>query len=154
MEDQTLCACILNQTVVSIVKIGASEYQTLATRFENVVDITLSNPAPQVGWIFNGNQIVPPPGTSAVLMRRITKLGLRRRFTFTELCALTGAAKTVVQVETLLGNLNVSTFVDLNRGDTVAGIMMLVSLGLLTADRANTILTAPIQDDEAYKGLE
>jgi hypothetical protein len=84
--------------------------------------------------------------------RKITKLALRNRFTFTELCALTAAAKTIVQVEALMDNLAVSTFIDLNRPDVIGGIEMLVAFGLITPERATQILNGPVTAIEEYKG--
>jgi hypothetical protein len=130
------------------------ELQHLSSSYAGIIDITNDNPRAVVGWEFDGNKLIPPLGQSFIPSRKITKLGLRRRLTFTELCVLTTAAKSIVQVEALMGNLSVSTFIDLNRADTVAGFGMLVSLGLLTSARANEILSAEVKEDEKYKGNE
>lgn len=77
---------------------------------------------------------------------------MRQRFTFTELCALESAAQTIVQVKVLIGNLNVASFVDLTRSDTISGLGLLVSLGLLTSQRMSEILNTPPTEYEIYKG--
>jgi hypothetical protein len=147
-----LCALIKDNLVDSIVTVNSDDdYAALARQYSNVIDVTDANPAPAVGWAFVGNGLVPGPGQSAVLEKKITKLALRNRMTFTELCTLTAAAHSVVQVEALMGNLSVATFIDLNRADTIAGIQMLVSLNLLTQARVDQILNAPITDLERYK---
>jgi len=149
------CALVKDNIVIDVVTTNSDEeFQSLARISSSVVDVTDANPQPEAGWLFNGNSLVPPEGQNPAGTRRITKLGLRRRLTFTELCTLTAAAKTVVQVEALMGNLAVATYIDLNRSDTIAGFGLIVSLGLVTQDRANEILSAPIRDDEKYKGNE
>lgn len=141
-------ALIKNNTVKSIVDVSTEEEaQSYANTNEAIIDITDISPQPQVGWFLSGNKLITN-GTSGPI--KITKLGMRRRFTFTELCALETAATSVIQVKVLLNNLMVATFVDLTRSDTIAGLGLLVSLGLLTTDRMTQILNNPLTDDEKY----
>jgi hypothetical protein len=148
-----LCALVKNNLVSEILEVSSDEqFQSIARQYSNVIDITNANPRPAIGWVFNGNALIPGEGQSAVPTRKITKLALRNRFTFTELCALTAAAKTIVQVEALMDNLAVSTFIDLNRPDVIGGIEMLVAFGLITPERATQILNGPVTAIEEYKG--
>jgi hypothetical protein len=150
-----IVALISDNVVSSIVTVESDEeFQVKTHGYSNAIDITDANPQPVVGWVFDGNHLSPGPGQGATATRKITKLGLRQRFTFSELCALTAAAQTTTPVAALLGNLSVATYVDLNRADTAGGIGLLVSIGLLTPERATAILTAPIQELEKYKGTD
>lgn len=154
-----LLALISNNIVSSIATaLTDDDVQSLAAQYQNVIDITSANPQPQVGWVLNGNTLVDP-NASAIPTRKITKLGLRQRFTFPELCAITAASQSTntaisIPVQVLLSNLSVATYVDLNRPDTIGGMGLLVSVGVITSARANTILTAPISSVEIYRGNE
>lgn len=150
-----IVALISENLVSKIITVNSDdEFQEQTKGYSNSIDITDQNPQPIVGWVFDGNHLSPGPGQSSTGTKKITKLGLRQRLTFTELCAITTAAQTIAPVAALLGNLNVSTYIDLNRSDTRGGVNLLVSLGLLTSDRATEILNTPIQDFEKYKGNE
>ncbi len=149
-----LIALIQDNTVKAITTTSTDEEYYSATHgYQLGIDITDANPQPQVGWILNGSTLAPAEG-SATPVRKITKLGLRQRFTFSELIAIQNISKTVVAVEVLLNNLAVATYVDLNRPDTMGGMMLLASAGAISTARANEILSAPIQDYEKYKGNE
>lgn len=151
-----ILALIVDNVVASIATVSTEEeIQALGRQYALTIDITNANPQPTVGWVFDGNQLVLGPGMAAIAAtRKITKLGLRRRLTFTELCALESASATIPAVAALKGNLTVANYVDLNRADTLAGIGMLVSLGLVTSDRAAAILGAAITEEERYRGNE
>jgi hypothetical protein len=147
-------ALIQDNVVQSIITTASDEdYYEKTKGYSNAIDITDSNPQPQIGWVFTGSDLVDPTG-SAVPTRKITKLGLRQRLTFSELIALTAAARTVDAVAALKDNLTVANYVDLERQDTKNAMALLVSLGLITSDRAAIVLSAPIQDYEKYKGTD
>lgn len=138
-------ALIQDFKVERIVDIEPDQIHEYATRYQAVYDLTDYFPLPEVGTLFDGVKLVAPTS------RRITKLALRNRFTFPELIALTTAAKTNVAVQVLVENMQVATFIDLNRPDTVGAFGLLVSAGLLTPERAEAIRTAPISELEKYK---
>lgn len=142
---------IIDETRVSqIVELETEEeVQKLMTVHALVVDLSGYDPEPRIGWMWDGTKIYDPDGTNQ--SRKITKLGLRNRMTFPELIALTTAAQSNVAVRVLIDNLSVSSFVDLNRADTVGAMNLLVSLGLLTSERAYQILNNPITDLERYR---
>lgn len=132
-----------------IVDATEEESNSLAGQWEMLIDITDFPSQPQVGWFLEGNKLVTN-GTNGSI--KITKLAMRQRFTFTELCALETAAQTIIQVKVLLGNLNIASYVDLTRPDTIGGLGLLVSLGLLTSERMTVILNTPPTEYEIYKG--
>lgn len=130
---------------------------TLYPNAQNVVDISSFSPVPQVGWEFKNNNFIDPTtnlAAIAVVNRKITRLALLQRFTVSERIALLNyiQANPASLPAVLLQNVQVTTFVDLNRYDTQAGIMALIPLGLLTSGRAAEILNNPIQEIEEYRG--
>lgn len=123
-------------------------------RYQQIVDVTNSNPIPAVGWIFNGVIFNPPSGHSGSPIMTITRLAFRNRFTMAEKVALYVASQTPqgLPLKVYLDDMAAATFVDLLRADTILGINTLVSLGLLTPSRANEILTTVPVAHEIYKG--
>ena len=90
---------------------------------------------------------------------RITVLALRNRFTQTEkitidMASIDNPAGTTQQrqlaasLRVMMSDLNVATFVDLSRADTISGIQALETYGIIGTGRANIILNAPIQESE------
>lgn len=142
-----LVALIQNNLVCGVCDLTDDQIQLLGIHFETIVDITNLTPQPQIGWAFDGVNI---SGTSPTMM--ITKLAMRQRFTTGEMIGImtfvTANPNSVVAL--LMGNLQVATYVDLNRADTQAGISYLVSQSLLTSIRATAILTTPPTPYEVY----
>lgn len=133
----------------NIVDATEEEFAGYASVYELIIDITDMTPQPQIGWFLDGNKLVTN-GTNGPI--KITKLAMRQRFTFSELCALEEATLTNSAVRALRNNVAVAEFIDLTRADTVGGLGLLVSVGLLTTERMNIILTTPPQSHEIYKG--
>jgi hypothetical protein len=151
-----IVACVDANIVTSIVTIvdpsvdGGAAYQALATQHQVAADVTSAFPAVQVGWLFTGSTLTPPP--NYVPLMRITKLALRQRLTITELTNLQTASLTNVLLQVLKDNLAVATYIDLSLPSTIQAVEVLVAYGLLTSDRANTILTTPPAAGEIYQG--
>jgi hypothetical protein len=141
-------ALIQNNIVRAIVDCTEEESVEYAKQYDATVDITDILPQPQVGWLLVGNHLVTN-GTNGPI--RITRLAFRQRFTFQELCAIESASLTNIYVQVLKENLNVSTYVDLTRADTIAGMGLLASLGLITAERVTQILTVAPQEHEKFQ---
>jgi len=130
--------------VIGLVKLDDdSMLAQLGGMFAQMVDVTDVTPQPQLGWQFDGQNVV---GTSAV--KRITKLAMRSRFTFNELVAITSSTNPMIKV--LMDNLSTASFIDLSRADTVQGVGLLMQLGLLTPERGAAILSAPVAIHEQY----
>lgn len=100
----------------------------------------------------------PPPPPAP---RHITRLAFRNRFTQVEkvgleIAQLDNPSATMPQraqaaaLRAIQADVNVSTFIDLDRADTRAGVQMLEAAGLLSAGRALQILDAEIQYHERY----
>jgi hypothetical protein len=131
---------------------GGVAYQAYAQSCQIAIDITNTVPQPQVGWTFNGSALVSN-GTNTT---QITKLAFRERFTPTELVGIIAASQAQTTegytLQMMMQNQSIATYIDLARSDTIAGIDILVSYGLLTSARANTILTTPPSSTEVYTG--
>lgn len=93
---------------------------------------------------------------------QVTRLAFRNRFTAAEkvaleLASLDNPAGTLEQrqqaaaLRVYLTDVASSSFVDLSRPDTRAGVQQLEAWGLLATGRAPQILDAPILVTEAYK---
>lgn len=147
-----ICALVKDSIVVELKDLSEEEIQSLGGQYELIIDISSANPTPAVGWILSGNILIPGEGQSAVVTKRITRLAMRQRFTFSELCSLNNAAKTSDPVAVLMDNLQSATYIDLLRPDTIGGMSLLVSLGLITEARKTVILEATPGIDEIYKG--
>jgi len=143
-----ICAVVNeNNSVIAVMELQEYQIQELSKIFPLVVDISHDNPTPKVGWVFDGSRIINPNP-----YKRITKLAFRQRFTVPEMIGIINAMNTNPVVRVLQENMNVATYVDLDRSDTIAGVQYLYSQGLLTLERMTAILTNPIQEYEEYKG--
>lgn len=91
-------------------------------------------------------------GGEPELGTRITKLAFKQRMTQAERVAIRNAAKENDLVYDFQDLLDSATFVDLKRQDTIDGVNQLAQAGLLTEARAEEILTAPVSQDEVYRG--
>lgn len=104
--------------------------------------------------------VIEPPAPE---LRHITKLAFRNRFTMKEKVAIELAGninpndpvqKQQLAATVCASNTDVaaSTYIDLDRPDTRAGVKSMEDFGLLAAGRAAEILDNPVQDFERYKG--
>lgn len=86
--------------------------------------------------------------------RRVTLLAFLSRFSMDEYVAIDmasiGDTVKAATVRAVMARVNAAsaTYVDLDRPDTRAGVYVLVTLGLLSEERAEEILTAPVQPIE------
>ena len=142
---------IVNEWVVTnIVTIDESDFQKYSNNCQIAIHIDGIYPQPQIGWTFDGRLLNPPAGFTPSM--KITRLAFRERFTFPELVAIQTAQASNPALQVLEGNLSASTFIDLTRADTIQGVGLLASLGLITPTRANTILTTIPTAIELYQG--
>lgn len=106
---------------------------------------------------------VTPVFLIAAPSTKLTKLAFRNRFTQTEkvtmeIAALDNPAATM-QVRSMsaalranMKDLEVASFIDVTRADTIAGVQMLEAAGLIGVGRAAVILSTVISETEAYNG--
>lgn len=98
-------------------------------------------------WVLVGPEFPPP---LEPVYPPITKLAMIDRFSDAEYTGILAAAKTDVEVQGWLDRFNVAKNVNLTDSRTVSGMNLLVSKGLLTQARADSILTDPVQPDEVW----
>ena len=94
-------------------------------------------------WVLIGPEPAPPPPPPI-----ITKVAMISRFTPEEYVGIVGATKTDVQVQAWYDLFQAATNVDLQDPRTIAGINSLATKNLITQERANEILTNPVQPNE------
>jgi hypothetical protein len=86
----------------------------------------------------------PAPHTPPI----ITKVAFRFRLTDNEYVDILSAAKNDIEVFAWVETFNMVNTIELNNQRTIDGIQNLVSKNLLTQERADEILTDPVQDNE------
>lgn len=84
-------------------------------------------------------------------VRKLTIGSFRRRFTFDERVAI--EESTVSAVKVLDKDLMTSSFVDLDFPEVIAGMQLLVDVGILTEERKAEMLVDG-QPSEKYNGVE
>lgn len=113
------------------------------------IDITSLDLKPGKGWTYSdGVFIAPSAPTPQEQPKIITKVAMITRFTDEEFVAILTAAKTDVQIEAWYARFNSASQIDLSDPRTVSGMDLLVSKSLLTQERADKILTDPVQESE------
>lgn len=89
-----------------------------------------------------------PDGRIQVNPPVVSKIAMITRFTDEEYVSILASAKSDIQVEAWLDRFRAANRIELNDSRTIIGINMMVEKNLLTKERGNSILTAPVQDDE------
>jgi hypothetical protein len=151
-------AIVDNNLISNIVELDSEEQiQEISLKHQTLLDISHEDPLPEIGWILRGNKLEDPSGGS-VKSKIITKLAFLNRFTSTELVNMEGFASQsnpyAFALRAAMRKQALATFIDLQREDTISGTLSLVSLGLLTSERANIILTSEPTESEIYKGRQ
>lgn len=146
-----ILAIVNNFLVEQIITIDDSSYALYANN-QAAIDVTATTPQPQVGWIFNGSTLTAPAN---MIDTKITKLAFRERFTLAEQVGIKaaeiGSGQVALTLQVLEDYATAATYIDLSRTDTQTEVATLVSLGLLTQDRATAILTTPPTAIELYQ---
>ena len=105
----------------------------------------------------------PIPEPPAPEVRHITKLAFRNRFTMKEKVAIELAGninpndpvqkqQLAATVRASNADIAASSYIDLDRQETRAGVKSMEAFGLLATGRADEILDSPVQDFEWHKG--
>jgi hypothetical protein len=97
----------------------------------------------QIGWTYDGINFIRPPYLAPTLTWIITKVAFVSRFTSAEYVGVVTAANSDPSVQAWYDLLFIANNIDLEDQRTVDGINFMVSKNLLTAERANEILTTP-----------
>lgn len=103
----------------------------------------------QIGWGYDGtNFIPPPPEPPPPPVFVITKVAFVSRFTSAEYVGIVTAANSDPTVQAWYDMLFIANSIDLEDQRTIDGVNFMVSKNLLTAARANEILTTPALPSE------
>ena len=106
-----------------------------------------------MGWLYEGGDFLPPPDTSPIFGRVITKLAYRNRFTPAEKRAIKKASLGLnllltedqwLSVAVAQDDIMSAGYVHLDRPETVAGTQALEVLGLIGVGRATEVLSPPV----------
>lgn len=147
-----LYALVRESKIYQILDLDEEQVQANARVFERVVDISQMTPTPEVGWEVSENgTFIQPQGSNP--SRIITRLAFMNRFKDAEIGAIYTIANTPghalqIPFKIYIDKLLAASFVDLARPDTMASIQTLSALGVLTAARANEIITTPVSYSE------
>lgn len=101
---------------------------------------------------FNSEGVAP----ELISEHKITKLAFLSRFTDAEAVSIdlasSGNTEREAMIRRYLSKVNSSSFIVLDRNDTKGGVNALASIGLISVERANEILTSPIEEHEVFHG--
>ena len=142
------CAIINNNIITDIKEVTEEQCSELGRTNQILIDITEIYPQPEIGWTFDGINLL----SNGNISWKITRLALRNRLTLSELIAFYTLCQSNIVYQIMLDNLKTTTYIDLKRLDTQAGINALVEAGVLTSERANTILNTEPTSIEIYRG--
>lgn len=111
----------------------------------------LSDKSPlKIGDVYDENMALmgesPPKKLDPLL--RITRLAFRQRFTMAERVAIEQAAESDATIRTITKDQDAATYISLGDPNTTAALGLLRDASLITQERMDAILTAPVQDAE------
>lgn len=141
---------IINDNIVGTV-IDADKNTTILS---NMIRIDNLDPQPGIGWSYENGvftaappPLPPPPPPPPPPQTVFTKYQFRSRFTLAELVATdnfaTSSTLTDVQkatLNTITKNFDAADSIDITNSATIQGVEYLVTVGILTQDRATEIL--------------
>lgn len=83
----------------------------------------------------------------------ISKVAFRFRLTDLEYSEILSAAKTDTEVQAWVETFNMVSKIDLESQKTIDGMSMMVTKELLSSQRANEILSTPVEESERPEGF-
>lgn len=147
-----ICALVQDYHVVDVRDLSPEEIISLSKEYQNVIDVSDLSIYPTSGCKWTGSSFVDASGGALVKSSKITRLGIRQRFSLQEMNQIYSKKASDVMLQILVDNLNVATYIDLGRADTIQSIQYLVAANILTSQRANEILNNPVLPHEQYRG--
>jgi len=148
MSTENFCVLIENGKVSNIIVVVPDS--PFLIKYPEWVFIGENPQGVAIGWDYDGGQFIPPPAPPPPPPPApiITKVAFISRFTPEEYVGVVSATKTDVEVQAWYDLFQAASTVDLSDQRTIVGVNSFVTKGLLTAQRANEILTAPVQPNE------
>ena len=153
-----ICALIQDDIVVVCpVDLNDDQIQEYSGRYQRVVSIDGADPIPKNGWHYIAGKLIDPDMVGNGGLVFLTREGFISRFTDAELVGLEvfmdiGHPTYKYYVRALNTRLTRTTYVDRSRASVIAGVGLLVTLGILTLARRNEIMNASAKPEEIYRG--
>lgn len=132
---------VKNNVVKNIIEANSSYISTL-TGYDHKILVTGDLVNVCINWTYNPiNNEFTAPADAVLPVTRFSKLQFQLKFTFEELIAIEAAAITNPAIRVLQNQQSIAEYIDTLDTNTQAGIMYLVSVGLLTQERGLQILS-------------
>lgn len=145
-------ALINENKVTSIVELETEEEIVKYSQL-NQLCYSLDNLSDQnvLGYDFVDNTLKDLSGNLVKQKMSLTRLAFRTRFTSSELVELYTAMQANIMLQIINDNLLAATYIDLTRTETINAVYYIASLGVITMQRAQVILTTLPNELEVYR---
>jgi len=132
---------------------GVFEYDPLPEFAPNIVMVLVDGvtPEPKAGWLYDGSVFIEPePAPAPDYGSNISRLAFKLRMTADERKAIRVAAESNADLYDFMDLLSDSTYIDLTRAETIAGVGQLEAAGLIAPGRGDEVLNAPVTQEEQW----
>ena len=132
---------------------GVFEYDPLPEFAPNIVMVLVDDvtPEPKSGWGYDGAVFIEPePAPAPDYGKNISRLAFKLRFTADERKNIRAAAETNADLFDFMDLLAESTYINLTRPETIAGISQIELAGLIATGRGDEILNTPVTELEQW----
>ena len=134
---------------------GIFEYDPLPDFAPNIVMVLVDDvtPEPKAGWFYDGSVFIEPePAAAPDYGSKISRLAFKLRMTAEERKAIRIASESNSDIFDFMDLLSESAYIDLTDPQTIYGVTLLGSVGLLTENRAYEFLNDPVTKSEKWDG--
>ena len=132
---------------------GVFEYDPLPEFAPNIVMVLVDGLPfePKAGWFYDGQDFSEPaPEPAPDYGTRISRLAFKLRMTADERKAIRAAAESNADLYDFMDLLSDSTYIDLTRAETIAGVGQLETAGLIASGRGDEVLNTPVTQEEQW----